>query len=549
MFAGTAGTVYVHRAANRRQHAFQNKWILSSPARRLTLAGPTIYTDAGVSAKINSPISGTKGLIKNGPGTLKLTSISNYAGGTTINEGVLEVTNSSLGAAPGSATPNIQINNGATLRFSSSGIVLPSTRQIVLGAGGGVFDTAGNDASIVGSISGSALTKVGIGTLALSGVNSHSGTIVYGGTLRIGNDVNLGATPATFTAGNLTLDGGTLQFSDTLFIGNNRGITLGPGGGTIDTQIFSNDSGYTQANGIQGNGNLTKLGSGTFFMNTPLGQLNAAWKGNLILKEGTWKISERGGLPYNANSDSIYRPGQITFDGGTLQIAVNSISVTSIYRGITIAGGGGTFDTQNLNFTWGGPVIGNSPAASFNKTGSGQLQFNTATNVAGNYQGGFNINGGTVVLNGGGAWGDLSAINLANTAGVGLTFSGGNEVIGSLSGGGPLGGNVANSGVSLTTGGNNNSTTFSGLIAGSGQINKTGTGTFALARPAGNTYTGATGINGGKLLVNNTSGSGTGTGQVIISAAGTLGGTGIISGNVTVLNGGHIVARRQHRVA
>ena len=202
-------------------------------------------------------------------------------------------------------------------------------------------------------------------------------------------------------------------------------------------------SGYTQADGIQGTGNLTKLGSGTFFMNTPSGALNNNWKGNLILKEGTWKITERGGLPYNANTDSVYRPGQITFDGGTLQIAA-TISVSSNYRGITIASGGGTFDTQSFNFTWGGPVIGSVASANFNKIGSGTLTFNTATAAGtgpGTFSGNFNINGGTVVLNGGGAWGDSSAINLANTAGVGLTI-GGAETIGSLAGGGASGGNV-----------------------------------------------------------------------------------------------------------
>ena len=259
--------------------------------------------------------------------------------------------------------------------------------------------------------------------------------------------------------------------------------------------------GYTQAEGIQGTGNLTKLGSGTFFMNTPSGALNNNWKGNLILKEGTWKITERGGLPYNANTDFVYRPGQITFDGGTLQIAA-TISVSSNYRGITIASGGGTFDTQSFNFTWGGPVIGSVAGANFNKIGSGTLTFTTATAAGtgpGTYSGNFNINGGTVVLNGGGAMGDSAAINLANAAGVALAIFG-SETVGSLSGGGPSGGNISFTSpvmTTLTTGGNNNSTTFSGLLSNAGNLTKVGSGTFILARPAGNTYSGITAINGG----------------------------------------------------
>ena len=56
-----------------------------------------------------------------------------------------------------------------------------------------------------------------------------------------------------------------------------------------------------------------------------------------------------------------------------------------------------------------------------------------------------------------------------------------------------------------------------------------------------NTYAGGTTVNGGTLLVNNTAGSGTGTGAVAVSGSGTtLGGTGIISGPVTVVAGANI---------
>src|ERR1035438_7681681 len=47
-----------------------------------------------------------------------------------------------------------------------------------------------------------------------------------------------------------------------------------------------------------------------------------------------------------------------------------------------------------------------------------------------------------------------------------------------------------------------------------------------------NTYTGNTTISSGKLLVNNASGSGTGSGAVNVNA-GTFGGTGTVAGNVT----------------
>ena len=532
IFWGTAGSVTLAAPQSANSIAFLTDGYTLTGST-LTMSGAAIMADTGVTANIGSVVAGTLGIIKNGSGTVNLTAVNTYGGGTTINGGVLGIASSSaLGTVPAAPSANIAINNGATVRLNGSGIAFSANRQIYLGSGGGAIDTNGNDATIAGAISGASFTKSGGGTLTLSSTNTYSGgTTVSGGTLQVSSDANLGTASSSFTAGNITLNGGTLQFGANFDLSNNRGITLGASGGTIDTQGFTNPSGYTQPDGIQGIGDLTKIGTGTFYMNTPAGQLNADWKGNLIIKEGTWKITERGGLPYNANNDLVYRPGQVTLDGGTWQIAA-TISVTSNYRGITIAAGGGTIDTQSFNLTWGGPVIGSASTANLSKIGSGQLQFNTSTTGPGTYPGTFNINGGTLLLNGGGAMGDLASINLANTAGASLTISGGSETIGSLSGGGASGGNVTLT-TSLITGGNNNSTTFSGLVSGVGGLTKNGTGTFTLAHAAGNSYTGTTTVSGGTLLVNNSNGSGTGTGPVVVNAGGVLGGTGTIQGNVT----------------
>jgi autotransporter-associated beta strand protein len=88
----------------------------------------------------------------------------------------------------------------------------------------------------------------------------------------------------------------------------------------------------------------------------------------------------------------------------------------------------------------------------------------------------------------------------------------------------------------LTTGSNNLSTTFSGFIEGSGSLTKIGNGTLVLSGE--NTYSGGTTIQGGKLLINNTTGSGTGSGPVQVNA-GQLGGSGVISGDVTIGDASH----------
>ncbi|MFN3410389.1 MAG: beta strand repeat-containing protein, partial [Limisphaerales bacterium] len=83
--------------------------------------------------------------------------------------------------------------------------------------------------------------------------------------------------------------------------------------------------------------------------------------------------------------------------------------------------------------------------------------------------------------------------------------------------------------------------TISGVISGNGQIRRSAVtastaGTSILT--AANTYSGGTDVIAGTLLVNNTSGSGTGSGTVTVSSTGILGGTGSIGGPVTITSPG-----------
>jgi autotransporter-associated beta strand protein len=86
------------------------------------------------------------------------------------------------------------------------------------------------------------------------------------------------------------------------------------------------------------------------------------------------------------------------------------------------------------------------------------------------------------------------------------------------------------------------STTFSGLLqagtpgggSGTGALSKIGNATLTLS--GASVYTAGTTVSSGTLVVANTSGSATGTGAVTV-AAGTLGGSGIISGAVTIGTG------------
>ncbi len=95
----------------------------------------------------------------------------------------------------------------------------------------------------------------------------------------------------------------------------------------------------------------------------------------------------------------------------------------------------------------------------------------------------------------------------------------------------------------LTIGANSLDTTFSGQISGTGgMLTKVNAGTLALT--GANTYSGGTVIQGGVLLVNNATGSATGSGAVQV-VEGTLGGGGIVSGPVTVGTGAFLAPAQQ----
>jgi autotransporter-associated beta strand protein len=164
-------------------------------------------------------------------------------------------------------------------------------------------------------------------------------------------------------------------------------------------------------------------------------------------------------------------------------------------------------------------------------TGSGSLILGSASmtlrfdGTAGDASALFNLGTGTAIAN-------VRSTGTTAIALGGLAGGTGTQLQGDNSSGG------AN--MTYTIGGAGVNAEFDGVIlngtVGTVAVIKNGgnTQTFANA----NTYSGGTTINSGALLVNNTGGSGTGSGSVTVAGGGTLGGTGIISGAVTVNAGG-----------
>lgn len=186
-------------------------------------------------------------LTKSGPGKLVISGANNLTGTNYLNAGAVEVSDlNKLAGGP-------LILTGGALRYT--GADAAESRSITLNGSGGTFDVshagttltlsanignsdgipvAGDASKVMGNLGG--LTKIGGGTLVLTGSNNFNGvTLVGGGTLLI-NGTN-SFTPTTFNAGNVAVTGGVLggtgKITGSVFVKNGGTITAGASLGTL----------------------------------------------------------------------------------------------------------------------------------------------------------------------------------------------------------------------------------------------------------------------------------------------------------------------------
>src|SRR5690606_5923670 len=124
------------------------------------------------------------------------------------------------------------------------------------------------------------IVKNGAGTLTLTGNNTYNGTTtINDGFIAADNEFSFGSNPGTFTANRITLDGGGLRANQfALDFSSNRGITLGPSGGTLDNVNKT----ISITTSVSGPGGLTKNGSGLITMSG-----SSTYHGSTNLHEGT----------------------------------------------------------------------------------------------------------------------------------------------------------------------------------------------------------------------------------------------------------------------
>ena len=322
----------------------------------LSLGGSGTYSFGGAISGANTALT----VALTGGGTQTLAGANNYSGGTTLSSGTLQLS----GAGTLGATTAALTLNGGTLDLNSTsqqvgnfsgsgGVVLNSgsgTSVLTIGSGNA---SGGNFAGVIENNAGSGgsvgLTKIGTGTLTLSGANTYSGpTTVSGGTLQAGVASVAGVR-------------GALGLNSAVTLANTAGTTLNLN--NFSTQIGSlSGGGATGGNVTLGSATLTDVqttptsfagmisGSGGLTLNGPGGTLTLSgantYSGVTTVTAGTLQLANPGSLGATA-----VMVGNGSSGHGTLLINGNSTIGTGAGGSLTLSGGTNTTGQGTLTFS------------------------------------------------------------------------------------------------------------------------------------------------------------------------------------------------------
>ncbi|MFO0809977.1 MAG: autotransporter-associated beta strand repeat-containing protein [Gemmataceae bacterium] len=554
----------------------------------ITMTGnATVSPDTGVIVTAGALSDGgtVRTFTKAGAGTLTLTAPSpglSAGANAVVSAGTVNLNNATALGASSNVTVNagsLNFGTGVSPTFASlggtGGVVRLNGNTLTLGSG-----TATYAGSIVDGSAAGSLVKSGAGTQTLAGGNSFTGGVtVASGTLVATAPGALGAGAVTLMGGTLAV-GGTSPVSITGFGNDGTGYTLNGGATVLNNVLRLTDATGGQARSAFNNTRVpVSAFTASFTYNASNGSTNPADgatitfqndpRGAAALGDTGGALGYGGGAPITPSAAfilNLYNPNTrgvgVTTNGVTggpytavtpVELYNTNVAVTITYDGTNLSA---TLNDGTNNFAFGpiavnlASVVGGSTALiGFTGGTGGELAqqeisnfafsapavstYANAVNVAASQTGTINVIASAAVPTI--TMGALSLAANANLTVGPAASTPANQSFGLTFGAVTLAGThtitVANNGTGIGT------LTF-GAVSGTGPLTKAGAGTLILS--AAGTYTGQTNVNGGRLLVTNTTGSATGTGLVAVNSGGTLGGTGTVGGNLTVAAGGFV---------
>jgi len=458
--------------------------------------------------------------------------------------------------------------------------------------------TNGNDASFSAGTNGTGLQSVSFsgavsangitiedGTVTLTAANSSASLTIGTGGINI-TSTNSGKTSLVASAGaNVTLSGSqtwnaggsstgftlNTDITTNATAGNTFTLTLNGGGsGTANSKVLSDGgAGGKLAFSYQNSGQLTMAGASTYSGGTTLSGTTVSGTSSAVLIVNTNSVGTSGNI-----TSSVFGVGAITLNGGSVKLRANTTTAMTLYNNVTLSGDLQfvTAGASDKSLTLAGPVtisgsnrtintdtsgadgtpalgiisgnIGDGGnALGLTKSGTGLLIL-TGSNT---YSGDTRIGSGAMAIGSASGTGSLALqsttvdLNAADTGTIQFGTSNATTItsatFGGLKGSRNLAltnANTTPAAVALTVGGNNANTAYSGNLTGTGgSLTKSGNGTLTLSGT--NTYTGATAVSAGTLLIDGNQSSANGTVTVISGA--TLGGNGTVGGAATIAAG------------
>ena len=468
----------------------------------LTLRGAGVTNNSGI----------TQNLVTAPGGTISFINSATAGNATITNQGATASgaggsTNFHDTATAGSATI---VNSGATVFVSTGGSANFYNHSTAGNA------TINNQGSAAG---GSGYTVFyDQSTAGSASINNQAGTF-SGGYTKFQNSSTAGNAMIT-NQGNSHL-GATvaLTFQDTATAGSSTILNQTGGGGSGAVTQFLNSSKAGSATITnQGATAAHDEGASTAFQDT-----SSAGSATIMNQGGAVTGFVTGGFTNFLNGATA---GSATITNQAAAVAGADPGEVGFFN--TSSAGSATITNNGASVS--GAKGGSTSFLDSSSAGSATIIASGGANggLGGTTYFEFNAGGGTAraITNGNGAF-DISGL-----------YSGMN--IGSIEGSGTyyLGGKT------LTAGGNNLSTTVSGVIVDGGfntgtggSLVKIGTGTLTLS--GANAYTGTTTINGGAIIVD---GSLASKAAVTVNQGGALGGTGSIAGAVIINSGGTLTS-------